>query len=377
MRKLWLIFAQAATIFLFTAFIVTVLKPHWLPDTCSNVGMQGFPQQINCLEMAPLSYAPATQRAAPAVVSIYASKAPELLNEAKGVLMQPLVDSSDASPSQQGLGSGVIIDRKGYILTSQHVIDGANKILVALPDGRESLAVVVGIDKETDLALLKIELGDLSAIPFGDSDLLQVGDVVLAIGNPFGVGQTVTSGIISALSRTGMGQSPFENFIQTDAAVNPGNSGGALINTRGEIIGINTAIFSHSGGSLGIGFAIPINSARNVAQSLIKDGQVTRGWIGVELRELTPELIHMMSIKAESGVLATGIRSESPAERAGLKPGDVILEIDNMPIVNIPQLLNMVAAFKPGEKKQITIERAGQKQSFDITPQVRPDLMRK
>lgn len=376
MRKPWLIFAQAVTIFLSIAFILAVLKPQWLPFALSSFVQQRIGNaNPNCLVREPDSYALAAQRAAPAVVSIYTSKSlTKKSNSPEKLWDQYYPPNSETQQPQQGLGSGVIISAEGYILTNHHVTTAADEILVALADGRQTQAIIVGVDIETDLALLKIELQDLPVISFGNSDTTQVGDVVLVIGNPFGVGQTVTAGIVSALGRSGIGINTYENFIQTDAAINPGNSGGALINTRGELIGINTAIFSKSGGSLGIGFAIPINAAKNVVTNLLEHGYVIRGWIGVEPGWLTPELIRVMNIKNPSGILISGIFSESPAAKAGLQPGDIILQIGNQNIRSIPQLLNTVSALSPGKEVSMTIERHGEQKVISISPGLRPPV---
>jgi Do/DeqQ family serine protease len=258
---------------------------------------------------------------------------------------------------QFGLGSGVIVSPSGYLLTNNHVIDGADDIEVLLGDGRSARARTIGADPESDIAVLKIDLDKLPVIAFGDVDKLEVGDVVLAIGNPFGVGQTVTSGIVSALGRNSLGINIFENFIQTDAAINPGNSGGALVDASGDLLGINTAIYSRSGGSLGIGFAIPVSTARQVMEALIKDGQVIRGWIGVEPRDLTPEIAKTLDLSVSRGVLITGVVQAGPASEGGLRPGDVVLKIAGTPVTNTPQLLNAVAALKPRETATISVQR--------------------
>ena len=274
----------------------------------------------------------------------------------------------DGAPSRQaqtGLGSGVIVSPEGYLLTNNHVIEGADDIEVQIADGRQVSARIVGTDPETDLAVLKIDLDRLPAIAFGHAPALQVGDVVLAIGNPFNVGQTVTSGIVSALGRNQLGLSTFENFIQTDAAINPGNSGGALVDAAGNLVGINTAIFSRSGGSMGIGFAIPVDTARQVMESLVKDGQVTRGWIGVEPRDLTPELAESFGLPVKEGVLITGVLAEGPAARGGLRPGDVVTSIAGASVANTAQLLSAVAALKPQSTAAIGVQRGGQ--TLDVT----------
>jgi Do/DeqQ family serine protease len=270
----------------------------------------------------------------------------------------------------------VIVSPQGYLLTNNHVIDGADDIEVLLPDGRQARAKVVGTDPETDVAVLKIELDRLPAITFGDADNLQVGDVVLAIGNPFGIGQTVTSGIVSALGRDTLRINTFENFIQTDAAINPGNSGGALVDTNGTLLGINTAIYSRSGGSLGIGFAIPVSTARQVMESLIKDGQVTRGFLGVEQRELTPEIAETLNLPIKRGVLITGVQQSGPASAGGLRPGDVVVRVADTPVSNPAQMLNVVAALKPQQVTAIGVQRGDQALELKVTIGQRPKLRR-
>jgi Do/DeqQ family serine protease len=273
---------------------------------------------------------------------------------------------------QTGLGSGVIVSETGYILTNNHVVEGADEIEVVLNDSRTTRAKVVGTDPDTDLAILKIALDRLPVIVLGNSDSTQVGDQVLAIGNPFGVGQTVTSGIISALGRNQLGINTFENFIQTDAAINPGNSGGALVDTNGNLLGINTAIYSRSGGNMGIGFAIPVSTAKQVLEGIVRDGQITRGWIGVEPNDLSPELAETFNIQAQQGVIITGVLQNGPAAQAGIRPGDVIVKIGNQPVTDVAQLLAQVAALKPGTATRFAVERKNQALELDVTPGVRP-----
>ena len=259
---------------------------------------------------------------------------------------------------QVGLGSGVIVSPNGYILTNNHVVEGADEIEVILNDSRRAAAKVIGTDPDTDLAVLKIELDKLPVIVLGNSDSLQVGDQVLAIGNPFGVGQTVTSGIVSALGRNQLGINTFENFIQTDAAINPGNSGGALVDTNGNLLGINTAIYSRSGGSMGIGFAIPVSTAKQVLEGIVKDGQVTRGWIGVEPSDLSPELAETFGVTAQQGVIITGVLQNGPAAQAGIRPGDVVTDVAGKQVHNVSELLTQVAALKPGTAAAFDVQRA-------------------
>ena len=273
---------------------------------------------------------------------------------------------------QAGLGSGVIVSPTGFVLTNNHVIEGADEIEVILNDSRRATAKVIGTDPDSDLALLKIDLDKLPVIVLGNSDAMQVGDQVLAIGNPFGVGQTVTSGIVSALGRNQLGINTFENFIQTDAAINPGNSGGALVDINGNLMGINTAIYSRSGGSMGIGFAIPVSTARLVMDGLIKDGQVTRGWIGVEPNDLSPELAETFGVKAKHGVIITGVLQNGPAAQAGVRPGDVITAVGGRDVANVSELLTRVAGLKPGSASKFSVQRQSEKLELEVTPGVRP-----
>jgi Do/DeqQ family serine protease len=273
----------------------------------------------------------------------------------------------------------VIVSAEGYILTNHHVIEGAEAIEVALNDGRTAMAKVIGTDSETDLALLKIDLPKLPTIILGQMETLQVGDAVLAIGNPFGVGQTVTSGIVSALGRKQLGINTFENFIQTDAAINPGNSGGALVDANGLLMGINTAIYSRSGGNMGIGFAVPVSTATQIMAALIKDGKVTRGWIGVEPRPLTAEIAESFGIAKDKstgtlpqGVLINGVLQNSPAAKAGIQPGDLILKVAGQVVADVPEMLTRVAALKPGETASLSIQRSGKLIEVQVTPGTRP-----
>jgi Do/DeqQ family serine protease len=281
-------------------------------------------------------------------------------------------DRNAAAQPQVGLGSGVIVSPEGYLLTNEHVVAGADDIEVQLSDGRQAQATLVGVDAETDIAVLKIELTALPVVAIGRPSELQVGDPVLAIGNPFNVGQTVTAGIISALGRNRLGLSTFENFIQTDAAINPGNSGGALVDGRGALIGINTAIFSQSGGSQGIGFAVPVDLAREVMAALVSQGRVVRGWIGVVPRELTPEVAESLSLKIKEGVLLRGVLQNGPAGSAGLRPGDVVLSIDGEAVKTESELLRTVAALQPQSQVKLTVQRGEQVLSVNVTVGLRP-----
>jgi len=383
MRKTWLIFSQAVTVSVAVLFVIATLKPDWLqrrqgsvlPNVVSLSQVQPVAVSNAPTASGPNSYSAAAKRAAPAVVSITASKAPARSPHANDPWFQFFFGDRARQLQQEpqvGLGSGVIVSPEGYLLTNNHVIEGADEIEVLLPDGRKARAKVVGADVETDLALLKINLDRLPAITFGDAEGVQVGDVVLAIGNPFGVGQTVTSGIVSALGRNQLGINTFENFIQTDAAINPGNSGGALVDANGNLLGINTAIFSRTGGSLGIGFAIPVSTARQVMEGLIKDGQVTRGWIGVEPRDLTPEIAETFNLPIKEGVLITAVLNDGPASAGGLQPGDVVVKIAETPVTNTLQLLTAVAALKPQTLAVIGVQRGGKAMEFKVTVAQRP-----
>ena len=378
MRKIWLIFTQAVTVALGLLFVVTTLKPEWLqrpPATTAtlNLAPPVTPAQPRAASGPGNSLRAAAQQASPAVVSVSTSKMPVRTPQDADPWFQFFF--GNRMPQQQpqaGLGSGVIVSEEGYLLTNNHVVEGADDIEVSLLDGRRVNAKVVGTDPETDLAVLKIDLDKLPVITLGDTDNIAVGDTVLAIGNPFGVGQTVTSGIVSALGRNQLGINTFENFIQTDAAINPGNSGGALVDERGNLIGINTAIYSRSGGSLGIGFAIPVNTARQVMDSLIADGSVKRGWIGVEPRDLTPEIAQTFNLPVKQGVLITGVLQSGPAGSAGMRPGDVVTHVGDEAVANTAQLLSAVAAIKPQTTTPFTVQRGSEKVVIKVTVALRP-----
>ena len=373
MKRFWLLFSQTVTVFVAAYFVVATLQPDWLQRGAmrSGAGIALIEAPATTLtQPAPGSLSSAARKAAPAVVSINTSK--EVRHPRSNDPWFQFFFGDQGSQAQAGLGSGVIISPDGYILTNNHVVEGADEIEVTLTDSRRTRASVIGTDPETDLAILKITLDKLPVITLGDSDSLAVGDQVLAIGNPFGVGQTVTSGIVSALGRSQLGINTFENFIQTDAAINPGNSGGALVDVNGNLMGINTAIYSRSGGSMGIGFAIPVSTARLVLDGIVKDGQVTRGWIGVEPNELSPELAETFGVKATEGVIITGVLQDGPAAQAGMRPGDVILKVDDKAVGNVSQLLTAVAALKPGTPAAFEVQRADKKLELNINPGVRP-----
>ena len=371
MKKLWIFFSQAVTLLLATYFVVATLKPQWLdrkPRLASVVPILEAPDTPSNGADAATSFRRAAQVASAAVVSISTSKAPARSPHGEDPWFRFFFGEQGRNQPQSGLGSGVIVSSKGYVLTNNHVIEGADDIEVMLNDGRTIKAAVIGTDPDTDLAVLRIPVEDLPAITLGNSDELQVGDPVLAVGNPFGVGKTVTSGIVSALGRTQLGINTFENFIQTDAAINPGNSGGALVDVQGNLMGINTAIYSRSGGSMGIGFAIPTSTARMVMEAIVQEGQVTRGWIGVEPRELSPELAETFGIRNEAGVVITGVLQNGPAAQAGVLPGDVILKVNGKDANSVSELLALVAALKPGVKAELLVNRRQTQTTLAVVP---------
>ncbi|WP_394779439.1 Do family serine endopeptidase [Undibacterium sp.] len=376
MRRFWLLFAQTVTVGLALWFIVTTLKPDWANSALSSRGIRVA--STVSMQEAPLSKVPAqgsyreaAKKAMPAVVNIYTAK--EIRQPNNPLLNDPLFRrffgdqlGRQQPERQSSLGSGVIVSPQGYILTNNHVVEAADEIDVVLADGRKAAAKVVGTDPETDLAVIKIELDKLPAVTLGHSDQASVGDVVLAIGNPFGVGQTVTMGIISALGRNHLDINTFENFIQTDAAINPGNSGGALVDVNGNLLGINTAIYSRTGGSLGIGFAIPVTTIKTVMDSIISTGQVTRGWIGVEPQDITPELADSFGIPQKSGAIIAGVIRGGPADKAGIKPGDILISIEGQEVTDTTAMLNLIAQLQPNQKAKITVMRNGQETQLNV-----------
>ena len=373
MKRHWLFFSQVVTVLVAIWFVVATLKPEWLNRRVSYAS-------INLLEAAPYasgevmpgSLSPAAKRAAPAVVSITTTQlAQKNPHEAESWFRYFYGDREDDEP-QKGLGSGVIVSADGYILTNNHVVEGADEIEVTLSDSRRARGKVIGTDPDTDLAILRIQLDRLPVIVWGNSDSLQVGDRVLAIGNPFGVGQTVTSGIVSALGRNQLGINTFENFIQTDAAINPGNSGGALVDVNGSLLGINTALYSRSGGTRGMGFAIPVSTAKQVLDGIVRNGQVTRGWIGVEPNEITPELAETFGLKQTEGVMITGVLQNGPAAKAGLQPGDLLRVVNGHPIRSVGELLTQIASLPPGQSAKVELSRRDKDLSLEVTPAQRP-----
>ncbi|KPK07683.1 MAG: 2-alkenal reductase [Betaproteobacteria bacterium SG8_39] len=380
MLRFWLIFAQATTIAVAALFVVSTFHPEWLPQRGGSGPRLAVVQQaapgVPAAADGRGSLHTAVERATPSVVNVFTSK--DVQAQRHPLLDDPLFRRFFGDPGDGGaqransLGSGVIVSPSGYILTNNHVVEAADEIEVALPNGKKLLASVVGNDPDTDLAVLQVDAKDLPAITFGAVDALRVGDVVLAIGNPFGVGQTVTSGIVSALGRVGLGINTFENFIQTDAAINPGNSGGALVDARGNLVGINTAIYSRSGGSMGIGFAIPVSTARVVLEQIVKTGTVTRGWIGVEIREITPELVEAAGLGTARGAFVAGVLRGGPADQGGVKPGDVLVAVENKAVANPAEVLNQIAALAPGARARLSLRRKGEALEAEVTIGRRP-----
>lgn len=376
MYRLWLIFAQTAAVLLAIFFVISTLRPELLP-------LKPRGEIVTIREAAPAveadrpdSYSRAAEVAMPSVVNIFTSK------ETKGP-SHPLLDDPalrrffgeqfESRPKRtSSLGSGVIVSANGYILTNHHVVEAADEVEIALLDGRKAKAKLIGSDPETDLAVLKTDLKDLPVITFGQSQQVKIGDVVLAVGNPFGVGQSVTMGIVSALSRSRVGINTFEDFIQTDAAINPGNSGGALTDTSGNLIGINTAIYSRSGGSLGIGFAIPVHIAKQIMEQIVQTGGVTRGWLGVSMQDMTQELAESFGLEEPSGALIASVLKDGPADKAGIRAGDILVAIAGKALKNSSEMLNVVAALAPGETVTVTVIRNKQEKSIPIKVGVRP-----
>ncbi|KAA0889558.1 trypsin-like peptidase domain-containing protein [Pusillimonas sp. ANT_WB101] len=393
MRRLWLLFAQTVTVCLGMLFIVATLRPDWLSGEravheaavtpvpgagqAPSAGTQASPPALGVV-----SFADAVEKAKPSVVNIYTRKhvnVPLLPIPADPELERLFREIPGFSRRREStnLGSGVIARADGHILTNFHVIEAADAIEVALSDGREAVAELVGADPESDLAVLRIKLPDLSPIAFNDTHQVRTGDIVLAIGNPFGVGQTTTMGIVSAQGRNRLGINIYENFIQTDAAINPGNSGGALIDTEGRLLGINTAIYSETGGSLGIGFAIPAKAAHVIMDQIIETGTVTRGWLGVEPQDVTPELAKAFKLKQDHGVIIASVLRDGPAWRAGLRVGDIILTLDDQTVYDSFGFLNQIAPLKPGESVDVAVIRDGKKRKLSVDVGVRPPIRKR
>ncbi|MSQ58721.1 MAG: Do family serine endopeptidase [Betaproteobacteria bacterium] len=382
MNKLWLIFAQCVTVALALLLVVTTLRPDLLPvrtmgsgNSVVTIRESGAAGSGGTATSSSVSYHGGVRAAVPSIVNIFTSK--EMRRPKHPLMDDPLFRRFFGEPESEAqrsssLGSGVIVGVEGYVITNNHVVEAADEIQVALNDGRQALAKVVGVDPESDLAVLKINLGDLPVVTFAQSDKLQVGDVVLAIGNPFGVGQTVTMGIVSALGRSHLGINTFENFIQTDAAINPGNSGGALIDASGHLVGINTAIYSGTGGSMGIGFAIPVSLARQVMEQIIQSGSVTRGWIGVGVQDLNSELAESFQLPDTKGVLIASVMPGSPAAKSGIRPGDVLLSVDGKPLPDSSVILNVIAAVAPGKTTSVKLLRHGKPVELKVLVGKRP-----
>jgi serine protease DegQ len=379
MRRFWLLFAQTVTIALGLYAVVAALRPGWLggpPPAHVEVGVPGRSAAMLQAPSLPVSdsYRVAAGRAMPAVVNILTSKA---LREAHPLLKDPFFRrffGDKLPPDEQlaSLGSGVIVSSDGYILTNYHVVEAADEIEVGLADGRKARAEIVGTDPETDLAVVRIKEGNLPVMVLGHADEARVGDVVLAIGNPFGVGQTVTMGIISALGRNNLHINHFENFIQTDAAINFGNSGGALVDTHGHLLGINSAIYSQTGGSVGIGFAIPVSTAKTVLDAIVAHGQVVRGWIGVESQDITPELADSFGLARQHGAIIAGVVRGGPADRAGIRPGDILLGVDGRQVTSTSDMLNFIAQLEPDRKARMTVMRKNRQTTLDVLIGKRP-----
>ncbi len=387
MKKLWLIFAQAVTVCVAALFVLTTLKPAWLNQTPLLAPAPAAAPMINYdaprtqIATAPIaSFADAAQRSSKAVVNVFTKqKRSKVAAGVNDPFFKFFFGDKVPRPPEDGnsLGSGVIVrsDAAGdtIVITNNHVVDGADAIELVLNDGRRVQATVVGTDPETDVAVLRVQLANAPVIEWGNLLDVRVGDAVLAVGNPFGVGQTVTQGIVSALGRNHLGINTFENFIQTDAAINPGNSGGALTDSNGRLIGINTAIYSKDGGSLGIGFAIPVTTVKQIMEQLLKNGSVTRGFIGVNPEDLSPDARSEFGIAAQiEGCLLIGVQSGSPAAAGGLQKGDVVQAISGAVVKDRTGLLNAIAGTAPGSTVAMQVWRAGKTLTLNVTVGKRP-----
>ena len=387
LKRFWLGLTQVVTIVVLATFVLWTLKPQWLPasfskwvsheratpalDTNATLKPSQAPRNV-----AGLSYHDAVASALPSVVKIYTSRTLSKSPYNDPVLNQ-LFNQNQQPQEQNGLGSGVIIDPQGYIVTNYHVIQNADQIEVALSDGQRVPATLVGTDPESDIAVLKINGGQLPHITLGHDDELKVGDVVLAIGNPFGVGQSVTMGIVSALHRDQLGINTFENFIQTDAAINRGNSGGALVDSNGHLVGINTAILTdpsgQNEGNVGVGFAIPVSTMQEVAESIIKTGEFSRGYIGVSSQNVTPEMARTFNLPSIDGVIIANVRGDGPAGQAGVQVGDILTQVNDTPIKDTRSMLAEIAKLKPGTTASLKLLRNGQNMSLTVTIAKRPN----
>ncbi len=382
MRKAWLIFAQciaALAVVAAALFALDRIIPGLLPFEGGAITIREVASAVDGVP-APSTFAEAAAKSRPSVVNIFTSK--EVRTPRSPFMDDPVFrrffgdrfQMNNRPQRVSNLGSGVIVSVDGLILTNHHVIEAADEIQVALPDGKTLQAEVVGTDPETDLAVLKVKQKALPAVTFAKAENLRVGDVVLAIGNPFGVGQTVTMGIVSALGRSHLGINTFENYIQTDAAINPGNSGGALVDASGNLVGINTAIFSRSGGNLGIGFAIPVSIVRQVMEQIIAHGAVTRGWVGIEVQEITPEIADSFNLKSTEGALIAGVLRGGPADRAGIHPGDILVAVGGKPVRDSSSLLNLIAVLPPGKVAQLRLIRDQVEMQLLVTVEKRPAM---
>jgi serine protease DegQ len=397
MRRLWLIFAEFVTISLAVVFVVTLVRPDWNPwrrnivEIRESIGTSAGPAFVSASGAGRPTYAEAAARARVSVVNVSTSRpagsmrghplsGDPLFRRFFGIPDDGDDGDGDLSSEPASMGSGVIVnadEKGGYVITNDHVVANARDIRLSFGDGRVLPAKLVGADPETDLAVLRVEGSGLKPITFGQSDKAQVGDVVLAIGDPFGVGQTVTMGIISALGRNRLGVNRYENFIQTDAAINPGNSGGALTDINGNLLGINSVIYSRTGGSLGIGFAIPVSMAKDVMEQIIKDGSVTRGFVGISPQDVTPELAESLKLKVARGSLVSSVSRGGPGDKAGLKAGDVILTINEKPIQDSITVMAAIAALKPGTKASFGIVRNQKEMMVTVEIGKRPRVQRR
>ncbi|MFM9040428.1 MAG: trypsin-like peptidase domain-containing protein [Betaproteobacteria bacterium] len=384
MHRLWLLFAQTVTVLVAGFFVLSTLRPEWFgkaSETRPALAELSTTKEAATATNTPanntgiVSYRLAAEQAMPSVVSIQATSRVRLPSN-HPLLNDPMFrrffgPEGRAEPGG-GLGSGVVLAADGLIVTNHHVIDAAEDIEVIAPDGRRAKAKIVGGDPETDLAVLRVSLSELKPIAVGNAEEARVGDPVLSIGNPYGVGQTVTMGIISALGRNQLGINTFENFIQTDAAINPGNSGGPLVDAEGRLLGINTAIYSRTGGSLGIGFAIPVSTVRNVVDQIVATGAVTRGYIGVEPQDITPEMAEAFKLPRREGAIIAGLLRNGPAEKAGVKVGDILLEVDGQTVRNTAGMLNLISQLKPGAQAELKFLREGKEISLKVQVGKRP-----
>jgi serine protease DegQ len=375
MHKLWLLFAQAVTATLAALFVVSLVKPDWLAwrthvvEVRESAPASGTVSPAAALNPRAFSFSDAAKKAIPSVVNISATRQVRRRNPLlEDPTFQRFFGERYQMPpeTQLSLGSGVIVSREGYILTNDHVVEGVSEIRVTLHDGRTVEGKIVGADPDTDLAVVRVGGGGLTPITFGQSDQARVGDVVLAIGDPFSVGQTVTMGIVSAVGREIDKASPFGSFIQTDAAINPGNSGGALVDVNGNLIGINTLIFSRSGGYQGIGFAIPVSLAKRVLEQIIETGSVTRGWFGVDVADITPELAESLGLRGTKGAIVGAIERGSPAEKAGLRLGDIIVAVNGRTVRDVNTALNAIAEVPPGKSVPVKVMRRNQELALDV-----------